>query len=130
MKFVMHRDRVVASTTGHVIGFKKGEPTYVPPEARKDVMQAGGIPEDEDFDPDAEAKAKRAAESTEPVDPVEREKAVFAVFEKLTLRNERGDFTANGMPNAKVLKAELGWELQGRDRDVLWEQFQLKGTAK
>ena len=130
MKFVMHRDRVVASTAGHVIGFKKGEPTYVPPEARKDVMQAGGIPEDEDFDPDAEAKAKRAAENTEPVDPVEREKAVFAVFEKLTLRNERGDFTANGVPNAKVLKAELGWELQGRDRDVLWEQFQQKGAAK
>jgi hypothetical protein len=129
MKFVMHRNHVVASTSGHVIGFKKGEPTYVPPEARKDVMAAGGIPEDEDFDPDAEANAKKPP-TDEPTDPAEREKAVFAVFEKLVVRGRREDFTANGVPNAKVLKAELGWELQPRDRDLFWEQFQQKGAAK
>ena len=57
MNFVFHRDRTVASTSGHVIGFKKGEPQYVPPEARKDVLEAGGVP-DEDFDPAPAKKGK------------------------------------------------------------------------
>lgn len=130
MKFVMSRDRVVASTSGHVIGFKKGEPTYVPPEARKDVLMAGGDPDDESYDPDADQAKDKKPVVEPPVDPTEREKVVFAVFEKLVRRGVREDFTANGVPSAKVLKAELGWELQGRDRDVLWEQFQQKGAAK
>ena len=47
MKFIFYRDKVVATTMGHVIGFKKGEPTHVPPECIKEVIAAGGMPEDE-----------------------------------------------------------------------------------
>ena len=127
MKFVFNRDRVVASTSGHVIGFKKGVPQYVPPEARKDVYAAGGTPEDEEYVPESEVKKPAAPE--EPVDPAERRAAVFAVFKKLAERNKREDFTAHNVPHAKALKAELGWELSGQERDILWEQFQRGGPA-
>ena len=68
MKFIFFRDKTVASTSGHTIGFKKGEPTHVPPEAIKDVISAGGVPEDEEFDPDPKPEGV-----IEPSDPVERQ---------------------------------------------------------
>lgn len=124
MKFTMNRDRVVASTSGHVIGFKKGEPTYVPPEARKDVLEAGGSPEDDEYDPDP----KKPEGPKVPVDPTERRKAVFAVFERLVLRNKREDFTGNNIPSNKVMKTELGWELPAAECGVLWTEFNKKGA--
>lgn len=130
MKFVFLRDRVVASTSGHTIGFQKGVPQYVPPEARKDVYAAGGMPEDEAFNPDEDADKNKQLEVTEPVDPAEREAAVFAAFEKLVLGGKREDFTANGLPSNKALKAALGWDLPVRDRDLFWQQFQQKGAGK
>jgi hypothetical protein len=121
MNFVFNRDRVVASTSGHVIGFKKNVPTYVPPEARKDVLAAGGAPEDEDYDPDAEDKKPA---SNEPTDPGERQAALFAAFTKIVERNERNSFTAGGQPHQKALAAELGWSVNAKERDAAWEAFQ------
>ena len=119
MNFIFYRDRVVSSTSGHVIGFKKGEPTYVPPEARKDVIAAGGVPEDESFDPEP----PKPEGPQEPTDPDERKLALFEAFSALVKKGVREDFTAGGTPHQKALATLLGWQVPAKERDAAWVEF-------
>lgn len=120
MKFIMLRNRVVCSTLGHAIEFKKGEPTFVPPELYTEVIAAGGAPEEEI--PEDELPAK----SNEPTAPDEREMELFIAFETIATRNRREDFTAGGVPHAKVLATELGWTVPNKERDAVWVKFKTK----
>lgn len=121
MKFVMQRNRTIASTSGHAVQFVKGEPTYVPPPMYAEVMAAGAIPEEEiDLDP------PQAGASVEPTDPITRRKAVFDAFEKILLRAQREDFAASGAPHAKAASLLLGWTLGNKERDTLWTEFRLR----
>lgn len=121
MKFVMHRNRTIVSTSGHAIEFVKGELTHVPPAMYEQVMAAGGVPEEEiDLDPPKEG------EVIEPADPVTRQKEIFKAMEKVTLRGKREEFTASGAPHAKVLSTELGWTVQNKERDQAWTAFQTR----
>ena len=120
MKFVMSRNRVVQSTTGHAVEFTKDVPTHVPPEMHREVMEAGAEPVEKLPEPVAPAGPK------EPVEPVERKAAVFAAFATIALRNKREEFGANGAPNAKALEAELKFPLPVKERDALWVEFSTK----
>lgn len=122
MKFISMRSRMIASTSGHVIEFKKGEPTYVPPEARKDVMAAGLIPEDEAFELEPEKKGG----PDEPTDPDARKLAMFDVFAEVVKAGVRENFTAHGVPHTKVLTKALGWTPDAKERDAAWEEFNRK----
>jgi hypothetical protein len=117
MKFVMHRDRVVASVYGHAVEFKKGVATHVPSIMHKEVLAAGGIPEEELVD-DAPKRA------TEPTDPVERANAIKAVITELLELGRREDFTAAGSPHAKIISAKLGWNVDNKERDGVWGMMQ------
>jgi hypothetical protein len=116
MRFIMQKDRVVGGTLGHFIGFKKGVPVEVPREMWSEVQAAGAIPETEI--PDEEAPFTKVTH-----DPVEREAAFFNVFTMLVERNERGDFTASGLPNSKVMEKVLGFQVVNKERDMMWEKY-------
>lgn len=118
MNFTLNRDRTVVSTLGHSVEFKKGVPTYVPPELYAEVSAVGAMPEHEL----TEEEVKKTAPA-EPADPAEREAAVFAAFEGIMLRGRREDFTAGGAPHPKVLAQALGWTLHNKERDILWAKF-------
>lgn len=121
MKFVMHRNRTICSTSGHAIEFKKGELTHVPPAMYEEVMAAGAVPEEElDLEP------KAGDEVVEPMEPKARQAAIFAAFEKITLRGQREDFTASGAPHAKALSNILGWTIQNKERDAVWTAFKTR----
>lgn len=126
MKFIMHRDRVVASTMGHAIRFEKGQPTHVPPELYREVIAAGGIPEEELPDDDDTGKLG----SDEPHDPDAREKELFAAFEALIERAKREDFTASGAPHTKALQEVLGWKVEGKERDQAWAAFNTRNKPE
>ncbi len=120
MKFTFPRDRVVATTKGHVIGFKKGVPMEVPPMIYDEVIAAGGVPESEvpeDLD-------KTLAKG--PVDPAEREMELFIAYETILARGKREDFTAGGAPHIKAVNAELGWDVDSKERDTSWMKFKTK----
>ncbi len=119
MKFTLARDRVYASVLGLSIEFKKGVPTHVPPELYAEVQAIGAVPEDELTD------EKPAIKTNEPSDPHKRKEDIFAAFEMLALRNERGDFTAGGSPRDQVLESILGWKLGAKERDALWTEFKV-----
>jgi hypothetical protein len=122
MKFIMHRDRTVASTLGHAIEFKKGVPTHVPPALIRQVLEVGGEPAEElKEDPRDE---KPAGGKQEPGDPGEREQQILEAIEMLVTENKRENFTAGGVPHNKALTALLGWAPDAKERDALWTKFQ------
>ena len=123
MKFILNRDRTVATRRGHVIEFKKGEPTHVPRECWDEVIAVGAVSEDELVE-----EVKPA--SSEPNDMGERLDALFAAFEAIVLRNAPSDFTAGGVPNAKAIQAVLGWAPDTKERNDAWTKFrEAKGDA-
>ena len=121
MRFVMHRNRTIVSTSGHAIEFKKGELTHVPPAMYEQVMASGAVPEEELEEP----KEGELVQEPE-VGSNARRDAVYAAFEKLTLRGQREDFTASGAPHAKSLSNVLGWRIENKERDTLWTAFKIK----
>jgi hypothetical protein len=122
MKFVMHRDRTVPSTLGHVIEFKKGVPMHVPPALHRLVLEAGGEPEEELKEDPRDPKTPTG--KVEPGDPQEREKQILDAMEMLATENKRENFTAGGAPHNKALTALLGWAPDAKERDTLWTKFQ------
>lgn len=121
MKYIAPADMTVTSTSGRSVEFKKGEPTYCPPQMHAELISRGVVPAEEI--PRAEPKP-----GSEPSDPVAREAALFAAFETMILADKREDFTGTGMPHAKALATVLGWtSVDAKERDIAWTKFQ---TAK
>lgn len=116
MRFVMLKDRVVGGTSGHFIRFIKGVPTDVPREMWSEVQAAGAVPE-EDL-PDDEPLIAKVTH-----DPIERQRLFFDAFAGLEERNERGDFTASGLPNSKVLEKLVGFQVVNHERDAMWDKY-------
>lgn len=117
MKFVMPRNRTLASTCGLSIEFKKGELTLVPPAMYAEVIAAGGVPESE-LSEDELPKGKPT-----PEDLAEREAQIIKACEKLFTANVRDDFTAGGVPTLPALGRELGWTPAAKERDTAWVKF-------
>jgi hypothetical protein len=116
MKFTLNRDLVHASTLGHCVEFKKGEPTFVPEPLHREVLAMGAEPE-------SELDLPETGNPNEPKDAGERYKAIVAAFEALTLRNNRDDFDAGGKPKLQPLREQLGFGVDAKERDKAWERM-------
>lgn len=117
MKFMLNRDRTLATTKGHTLEFKKGQLVHVPPECHQEVIAIGAVPEHE-------LEEEEKVVGARPEDPIEAEKALFAVFKDMVLRNERKEFTAGGVPHPKAIEKYLGWTVDAKERDQMWQKFQ------
>lgn len=116
MKFVLNRNKVIGGTSGHFIEFKKGIAIEVPKVMWEAVMSAGATPESEI--PEDEIKPVVI------LDSAERQSNYFKAFSDIIARNERGDFTASGLPNSKVLERLLGHQVINKERDMYWVKYQ------
>lgn len=116
MNFVLQRNRTVATLRGHVIEFKKGEPTYVPPDCYDEVIAIGAVPEEELVEAEQPA-------GSEPTDLAARRSALFDAFDAIVLRNNSSDFTAGGVPGAKAVAAILGWTPDNKERTDAWNKY-------
>ena len=118
MDYIAPRNMTVVSKSGRSVEFEKGKPTYAPSQMHAELIAMGVVPAEEIPEPVDDGLPK------EPTVPTEREAAVFAAFEALMLRNKRGDFAGTGAPHAAVLSKELGWTIDGKERDAAWSKFQ------
>jgi hypothetical protein len=119
MEYIAPRKMTVASVSGRSVEFEKGKPTYAPPQMHAELIAVGIVPA-EDI-PEVVVDGP-----VEPTIPAEREAALFAAFEKISLRGRREEFTAVGVPHSAVLTKELGWSgLSGKERDAAWAKFTL-----
>lgn len=116
--FTLHRKFTLRTTKGCVINFPKDEPTWVPPLAVEDAIAIGARLVD------GEADIPGAEEEAAPVlSLAERKEKIFEAFGIMKSRNERLDFTASGLPNAKRLPPLTGFEVTSRERDDFWKEF-------
>lgn len=116
MLFVMQQNKVVGGTSGHFIRFEKGVPTYVPKEMWSEVQSNGAIPQ-------GELPTEEVVAVEVPIDATDREAFYFKAFDTLIERNERGDFTASGLPNSKILERILNFTVVNKERDLMWEKY-------
>lgn len=116
-EFMLHRDYRVISKSGHSIQFKKGEPTYVPPECRSEVIAIGAQPVDGNTDVLGEEKV--VVELT----VEERREQLIKAFKTMQERTHRGDFTGQGFPAAKALEKLVDFEPEKREVEELWQAF-------
>lgn len=123
--FTLHRNFILNTTKGHSIRFVKDQPTNVPPRCIEDAVAIGAQPVDPK-DGDVLGEEEQVQPS---LSPAEREAKVFEAFGIMKTRNERGDFTASGLPNNKRLPSLLGFELTNRERDSYWQKFREQEQA-
>ena len=123
MNYIAPRNMTVASRSGRSVEFKKGEPTYAPDQMHAELIAVGIVPAEEI------PELEETGGTKEPTVPAERQAAVFEAIEKIILRGKRNDFAGTGAPHAAVLSKELGWDIDGKERDVLWQKFQADKAA-
>ncbi len=123
MDYIAPRNMTVASLSGRSVEFKKGVPTYAPDQMHAELIAKGVIPAEEIPEPEDDGDIKA------PTVAAEREAAIYGAFEKLILRAKRGDFSGTGAPHVAALSKELGWDIDGKERDVLWQKFQADKAA-
>ena len=115
MKFTLHRNAVIATKTGRAIEFVKGVATHVPPQCWPDVQAAGAIPEDELPEPEQILPATPQGE--------DRAQKIIDAINAMVIRNEREDFTASGAPHCAVLSRVVGFNVDVRERDDIWQKM-------
>jgi hypothetical protein len=123
VKFITNRDKVLSSVLGHTIEFKKDVPTFVPKELWAEVQAIGAIPEE-----DLPETVK--AETAEPDDPTSRKKLIFDGFKALVEGAQRESFSAVGTPHVKAIAAQIGFVLEAKERDALWQEFKAQDSGE
>lgn len=118
--FTLHRDYVLRSTKGHSMRFTKGENTWVPPECVPEAVAIGAVPIDGPVDVIGEEAAPQTY-----MTPQEREAKIFAAFDTMVARDERGDFTASNVPHCKRLISMVGFDVSNTERDEAWQKYNL-----
>lgn len=105
MKFTMSRDRVIASVYGHAIEFKKGVPTLVPDLMIKEVLAAGGEPDEPVDEPEADTPEVRADK-------------ILAAVKRIVERATEGELSTDGVPHPSVVSKECGFGIDAKERDA------------
>lgn len=123
-EFVLNRNYSMCSLSGHVIDFKKGQPTYVPPSCAREAASIGAECVDgkvDALDPEALAAV--------PMSPDDRHESIIAAFKMLEERNGRNDFTGNGSPAVPALEKILGFDVDKKEVTSLWAAYRAEQGA-
>lgn len=116
--FVLNRNYSLRTLVGHIIDFKKGAVTYVPPACVKDAVAIGAVC------PDGEVDVLDPEETVAvPLSVEERQEKIIAAFKVLEERAQRNDFTAAGSPTKAALIKELGFDSEKKEYEPLWVAY-------
>ena len=119
--FVLNRNYSLRSLMGHMIDFKKGTPTYVPPICSKEAIAIGAECVDDKIDVLGPEEAPVTV-----LTPGEREEALIAAFRMLEERNGRGDFDASGAPTLKAVEKIVEFEVNKAELNALWVGYRAE----
>lgn len=119
--FTLHRNFSMATTAGHVIGFKKGEATWVPPACVPNAVAIGAQPV-ESLEAGVDVIPPEAQAPPAPT-PEEKQAKYFDAFEKLIVRARRDDFLASGLPHLRKLEELTGFSTTSAERDAMWTKY-------
>lgn len=115
---VLSRNYRLASTLGHMINFKKGEPIWVPKPLVNAAVALGAAAVD------GTAEVTLAEDVKEPqLAGDERQEAFMKAFKVIVARNGREDFTGAGYPHCRALEKILGFEPLAAERNAMWKEY-------
>jgi hypothetical protein len=127
---ILNRNLTYISLEGNSVAFAKGEPSYIPKSLVSWALGIGAEFADEDdeqkFSPKHDENAPLFIEPT----GEDREEAIMAAMELMQERNSREDFTAAGLPNTTTLRKIVGFNVDMRERNGLWQRFLDKKKAE
>lgn len=123
MDFTLNRNKTLISTQGHGVVFIKNQPTYVPQPMWAEAQAIGAVPV-------SEIPEDEKAPTQEPENPVERTEAIMAGFGTLIKRKVREDFMASGYPHVKALASVIGFVIDSKERDALWNRYKQSLSKK
>jgi hypothetical protein len=114
---VLNRNFCLSSTLGHVITFKKDEPTSIPPIMIRACAEIGATRVD-GVDP---FEIVEDAKSAQPVDPGIRLEQVRTAIDVVCGRNAREDFTAANTPKVSAVSVEVGYKVDRTEVSKAWQ---------
>lgn len=121
MSKLMHSpiNRVLASTRGHVIRFRRGKETRVPDSVVEEAMAFGATIVTEDAPADEPTTeeptgddAQKVAERT-----VSRKEAIYEAVDQILVKNDKADFTAANKPKVSAVKDRTDFSVERSEID-------------
>lgn len=119
-EYVLNRNFILRTTDG-VIGFEKGQPTWVPPAMERAAVGVGAQRVD------GEAIELLDPEVTTPPTPLgdERKSQLYAAFDLLVETNEAKNFTGQGIPTVKAVERLSGIEFDRTEIVEGWRDYRV-----
>lgn len=124
-EFVLNRNHMLASTSGHRIEFLKGKPTYVPPVMVKEAVAIGAMAVDGGT-PDVLPPEDVPQEVLSPQD---KEAMAHAAFDQIIERNDTADFTGDGKPSTEAVKKIVEFNFTRKELNVWVQTYRDKKAA-
>ena len=118
-EYVLNRNFVLRSMTGHSVNFVKNVPTFVPALIEREARGIGAERVD-GANPDM-----LAPESPEvaPLSHDERAEQIRTAFALLTERNDSKDFTGAGVPSVKAVEKLVDFDVDRNEVVALWQAY-------
>ena len=113
---VSNRNYMLNTTTGHCVYFKQGVPKLCPNIILEQAIAVGILPTDDKDLPGGDNDKILPVEATGSA----RIQQIRDICEALMRRNQRGDFTASGIPSKKVVESALGYRIDETELGKVW----------
>lgn len=118
-EYVLNRNFVLRSMTGHSVNFVKNVPTFVPALIEREARGIGAERVDganpDMLDPETPEVA--------PLSHDERAEQIRTAFALLTERNDSKDFTGAGVPSVKAVEKLVDFDVDRNEVVALWQTY-------
>lgn len=118
-EYVLNRNFVLRSMTGHSVNFVKNVPTFVPALIEREARGIGAERVDganpDMLDPESPEVA--------PLSHDERAEQIRTAFALLTERNDSKDFTGAGVPTLKAVEKLVDFDVDRNEVVALWQAY-------
>ena len=118
-EYVLNRNFVLRSMTGHSVSFVKNVPTFVPALIEREARGIGAERVDganpDMLDPETPEVA--------PLSHDERAEQIRTAFALLTERNDSKDFTGAGVPSVKAVEKLVDFDVDRNEVVALWQAY-------
>ena len=118
-EYVLNRNFVLRSMTGHSVNFVKNVPTFVPALIEREARGIGAERVDganpDMLDPESPEVV--------PLSHDERAEQIRTAFALLTERNDSKDFTGAGVPSVKAVEKLVDFDVDRNEVVALWQAY-------
>ena len=118
-EYVLNRNFVLRSMTGHSVNFVKNVPTFVPALIER---EARGIGEERVDGANPDMLDPESPEVA-PLSHDERAEQIRTAFALLTERNDSKDFTGAGVPSVKAVEKLVDFDVDRNEVVALWQAY-------